>query len=75
MKLHSPPLSSTQDWPDDMKISASAFEEYAAKIESDDFDDDLRALAASLHLLVGARRDSIAKLRASADYLDSIWLR
>ncbi len=27
-----------QDWPDDMKISHEAFEEYAARIEQDDFE-------------------------------------
>jgi hypothetical protein len=32
-------------------------------------------LTGSLKQLVEARRDTIEKLRASADYLDSIWLR
>jgi hypothetical protein len=32
-------------------------------------------LTGSLKQLVEARRDTIDKLRASADYLDSIWLR
>jgi hypothetical protein len=32
-------------------------------------------LTVSLKQLVEARRDTIEKLRASADYLDSIWLR
>ena len=58
-----------------MKISREAFEEYASRIEADDFEDDVRSLCASLHQLVGARRDSIKKLRASAEYLDSIWVR
>ncbi len=58
-----------------MKISREAFEEYAARIEQEDFEDDLRNLSASLHQLVGARRDSIKKLRASAEYLDSVWVR
>jgi hypothetical protein len=58
-----------------MKISKEAFAEYAARVEQEDFEDDLRNLSSSLHLLVGARRDSIRKLRASADYLDSVWVR
>lgn len=58
-----------------MKISKEAFAEYAARIEIEDFEDDIRNLSTNLHLLVGARRDSIKKLRASADYLDSVWIR
>ena len=64
-----------QDWDDEMKISKEAFAEYASKVEADDFEDDLRNLSSSLHLLVGARRDSIRKLRSSAEYLDSVWVR
>eukprot|EP00095_Tigriopus_kingsejongensis_P009411 maker-scaffold143_size313727-snap-gene-1.26 protein:Tk09411 transcript:maker-scaffold143_size313727-snap-gene-1.26-mRNA-1 annotation:"apolipoprotein l3-like" len=64
-----------QDWPDDMKISKEAFEEYAANIEREDFEDDIRNLSSSLHQLVGARRDTIRKLRVSAEYLDSVWVR
>lgn len=58
-----------------MKISKEAFEEYASKIEEDDFEDDVRNMSSSLHQLVGARRDTIKKLRASAEYLDSVWMR
>lgn len=65
----------SQDWPDNMKISKEAFEEYAARVEQDDFEDDVRGLSSSLHQLVGARRDTIKKLRASAEYLDSVWIR
>ncbi len=32
------PQNNIQDWPDDMKISHEAFEEYAARIEQDDFE-------------------------------------
>ena len=64
-----------QDWPDDMKISKEAFAEYAKRIEEEDFEDDIRNLSSSLHLLVGARRETIKKLRASAEYLDSVWVR
>ncbi|TRY73008.1 hypothetical protein TCAL_09117 [Tigriopus californicus] len=64
-----------QDWPDDMKISKEAFEEYAANIEREDFEDDIRNLSSSLHQLVSARRDTICKLRVSAEYLDSVWVR
>ena len=56
-------------------MSHEAFEEYAARIEQDDFEDDIRSLSSSLHQLVGARRDTIKKLRASAEYLDSVWVR
>ena len=56
-------------------MSSEAFEQYAATIEEDDFEDDVRNLSSSLHQLVGARRDTIKKLRASAEYLDSIWVR
>lgn len=66
---------SLQDWPDNYKMSSEAFEQYAATIEQDDFEDDVRNLSSSLHQLVGARRDTIKKLRASAEYLDSIWVR
>ena len=65
----------SQDWPDDMKISKEAFEEYAATIEREDFEDDIRNLSSSLHQLVGARRETISRLRESADYLDSVWVR
>ena len=58
-----------------MKISKEAFEEYAARIEADDFEDDVRNLSSSLNQLVGARRETIKKLRASAEYLDSVWVR
>jgi hypothetical protein len=64
-----------QDWPDDMKLSAEAFEEFAFRVEREDFEDDVRNLASSLHQLVAARRDSIAKLRASAKYLEAVWVR
>ena len=58
-----------------MKISSEAFEEYAVRIERDDWEDDIRSLSSSLHQLVGARRDTIKKLRASAEYLDSVWVK
>jgi hypothetical protein len=56
-------------------MSNEAFEQYAARIEQDDFEDDVRNLSSSLHQLVGARRDTIKKLRTSAEYLDSVWVR
>ena len=46
-----------------MKISKEAFEEYASQVEKEDFEDDIRSLSSSLHQLVGARRDTIKKLR------------
>jgi len=63
------------DWPEDMHMSAEAFEDYAAKLEREDFEDDIRSLNASLYQLVTARTDTIRRLRESADYLDSIWYR
>ena len=56
-------------------MSNEAFEDYAAKLEKEDFEDDVRGLNATLFQLVSAREDTIRKLRASADYLDSIWFR
>lgn len=56
-------------------MSQEAFEDYAAKLERDEFEDDVRSLSASLYQLIAAREDTIKKLRASADYLDSIWFR
>ena len=35
----------------------------------------MRGLSCSIHQLVDARQETISKLRASADYLDSIWMR
>ena len=35
----------------------------------------VRGLSCSIHQLVDARQETISKLRASADYLDSIWMR
>ena len=58
-----------------MHMSAEAFEDYAAKLEKEDFEDDIRSLNASLYQLVTARTDTIRRLRESADYLDSIWFR
>ena len=68
-------LTFLQDWPDDLHMSAEAFEKYAIKLEMEDFEDDIRNLSSSLHQLIYAREDTIQKLRKSADYLDSIWVR
>ena len=58
-----------------MQMSEEAFADYAAKLEKDDFEDDVRNLSSTLHQLVNARTDTINKLRITADYLDSIWYR
>ena len=58
-----------------MQMSDDAFADYAATLEKQDFEDDVRGLSSTLHQLVTAREDTINKLRASADYLDSIWTR
>merc|ERR1719350_1990989 len=64
-----------EDWPDTMSMDESMFAQYAEQVEKDDFEDDILSLSSSIRQLVHARLDTIAKLRASAEYLDSIWLR
>ena len=56
-------------------MSEEAFEDYAATLEKQDFEDDVRGLSSTLYQLVTAREDTISKLRISADYLDSVWTR
>ena len=56
-------------------MSDDAFADYAATLEKQDFEDDVRGLSSTLHQLVTAREDTINKLRISADYLDTIWTR
>ena len=58
-----------------MTMSDEAFVKHAEKLETQDFEDDIRSLSASLYQLTAAREDTIRKLRISADYLDSIWFR
>jgi len=64
-----------QDWPENMKMDEETFAEYAKKLEFEDFEDEVFCLTSSVTQLVDARKETIAKLRASADYLDSVWLR
>ena len=64
-----------EDWPDQMSMDETMFAQYAEQLEKDDFEDDIQCLSSSVRQLVHARMDTIAKLRASAVYLDSIWLR
>merc|ERR1719430_723089 len=47
----------------------------AEQLEKEDFEDEVRGLSSSIRQLVDARQETIAKLRASADYLDSVWVR
>ena len=56
-------------------MSDEAFEKYALRLEMEDFETDIRNLSSCLYQLVYAREDTIQKLRRSADYLDSIWVR
>ena len=56
-----------------MQMTEEAFAEYASRQEKDDFEMDLRNLSCTLANLVQAREETIAKLRQSADYLDSVW--
>lgn len=51
------------------------FASYAEDLEKEDFEEDLLSLSCSVRQLVDARSDTIQKLRASAAYLDSVWLR
>jgi len=64
-----------QDWPDCMAMDEKMFANYAEQLEKEDFEDEVRGLSSSIRQLVDARQETIAKLRASADYLDSIWMR
>lgn len=64
------------DWvTDNMTMDDQAFAKYAEQLEKDDFESDILRLCSSLRQVVHARLDTIAKLRASAEYLDSVWLR
>ena len=58
------------DWKDTLKIDPAV-----TGVENQDFEDDVRGLSSTMHQLVTAREDTINKLRASADYLDSIWTK
>ena len=58
-----------------MRMDEDAFAEYATQLEQEDFESSLYRLCNSLKQLVDARKDTIEKLLASADYLDSLWLR
>jgi len=64
-----------QDWPDQMSMDDNVFALYAENLEKEDFEDDIRCLSGSIRQLVDARMDTISKLKVSAEYLDSIWLR
>ena len=58
-----------------MSMDENVFAQYAENLEKEDFEDDIRCLSSSIRQLVDARTDTISKLKASAEYLDSIWLR
>ena len=58
-----------------MRMDDQTFAEYAEELEREDFEEDLLSLSCSVRQLVDARSDTIMKLRASAAYLDSVWLR
>ena len=64
------------DWvTDNMTMDDLAFAKYAQQLERDDFEADILRICNSLRQVVLARLDTIVKLRASAEYLDSVWLR
>ena len=56
-------------------MDAPLFAEYAAEIEKEDFEDEVRNMCSTVVLLIAARRETIKNLYLSADYLDSIWMR
>ena len=60
---------------DNMRMDELAFAKYAQQLERDDFESDILRICCSIRQVVDARLDTIAKLRASAEYLDSVWLR
>jgi len=60
---------------DSMVMDESMFADYAKQLEEEDFEEDILALSCSVRQLVDARTETINKLKASAEYLDSIWLR
>ena len=56
-------------------MDAPMFAQYAAELEKEDFENEVRNLCSTILLLVAARRETISKLILSAAYLDSIWMR
>merc|ERR1719336_852494 len=58
-----------------MRMDEMAFAKYAQQLERDDFESDVLKICCSIRQVVDARLDTIVKLRASAEYLDSVWLR
>ena len=58
-----------------MQMTEEAFADYVNRQERDEFEVDIRNISCTLHQLVLAREETIVKLRQSADYLDSVWLR
>ena len=60
---------------DNMRMDELAFAKYAQQLERDDFESDILRICCSIRQVVDARLDTIVKLRASAEYLDSVWLR
>ena len=61
--------------PNQMRMDDQTFAEFADELEKEDFEADLLSLSCSVRQLVDARTETIQKLRASAAYLDSVWLR
>ena len=58
-----------------MRMDDQTFAEFAEELEKEDFEADILSLSCSVRQLVDARSETIQKLRASAAYLDSVWLR
>lgn len=70
-----PEKDSSTEGADSLWLDDQRFAEYAAQLERQDWEDEVRRAAHTLYQLVEARRDTIEKLLLGADYLDSVWLR
>jgi len=63
------------DWPGEMVMDEEMFAEYARQLEREDFEASVVGVVSSVRQLVHARRETISRLRSSAAYLDSVWMR
>jgi len=63
------------DWPGEMVMDEEMFAQYARQLEREDFEASVVGVVSSVRQLVHARRETISRLRSSAAYLDSVWMR
>ena len=66
-------VSCWQDWPEN--VSGPAVTSRAVESERRQFELEISQVCQTVTSLLEARQDTIDKLRASAAYLDSVWLR